>query len=162
MLFRSGVLNDFDGDFDSQLIVSNVSADTAVTTIGQVEEDALTATWTLTAGEVLLVDIETFVGAEIPLTTTENETVFIDVLGNDSDVDLTDTLIINSVVQSESGGEVVIASDGTGLYFDPLSDFDYLAEGETTTVTFTYTVDDQQGFDGTDGENESSDRKSVV
>ena len=70
-----------------------------------------------------------------------------DLLANDSDVDATDTLSIAAVTDSALGATVSINADGDVVY-DPTGALDYLAEGETVTDSFTYTVDDGHG--GTD------------
>ena len=44
----------------------------------------------------------------------------------------------------ESNGKLTFSSDGS-YTFEPGSDFDYLAEGETATVSFTYTAKDSDG-----------------
>ena len=79
---------------------------------------------------------------------TENQTVLIDVLSNDTDVDTPDTKTIesSSIVNplSISLGSVNIVSNQ--LEFNPGTDFDYLADGATTTVTINYTMRDSGGL----------------
>ncbi len=80
------------------------------------------------------------------ITTQENTPLTIDVLSNDTDVDIPSTLSINSFDTTTTGGGTV-SLNGTGdkLIFDPGNDFDYLAVGESTIVTFTYDVIDNNG-----------------
>lgn len=79
-------------------------------------------------------------------TTGEDSTVTIDVLANDSDPDATDSLLITSANVSAGDGSVSIV-DGE-LQYDPGSDYNYLADGESAQVTVEYAVDDGNG--GTD------------
>ena len=67
-----------------------------------------------------------------------------DLLANDSDVDASDTLCIVAVSNSALGATVSINGDGDIVY-NPAGALDYLAEGETVTDSFTYTVDDGHG-----------------
>ncbi|MEH6631655.1 MAG: Ig-like domain-containing protein [Halopseudomonas aestusnigri] len=81
------------------------------------------------------------------VTTAENNTIIIDVLANDSDVDVLDTLTLDGI-KSISG-----LSAGTGnvkifngkLVFDPGTSFDYLGEGQPATVTVEYEISDDKG-----------------
>ncbi|MBA4801326.1 MAG: tandem-95 repeat protein [Euryhalocaulis sp.] len=84
----------------------------------------------------------------IPAPTTGN------VLDNDSDADAADTLSVleingsssdvGSSVTLSSGAQVSLYSDGSYSY-DPNSQFESLAAGETATDSFTYTVTDGEG-----------------
>jgi len=76
---------------------------------------------------------------------TENEALTIDVLANDTDVDSDNLSVMNATV--EGGGSVSVNDDGT-IEFDPGSDFDSLAAGETAEATISYDVSDGDG--GTD------------
>ena len=67
--------------------------------------------------------------------------VTVDVLANDTDVDATDTLTVDSV----SAGGGLVTNNGTDVFYDPNGQFEYLAQGEVVTDTFTYTVDDGNG-----------------
>ena len=78
---------------------------------------------------------------------TENQTLTIDVLSNDTDVDSETLSVSNATITGEGGGSVSVNDDGT-LAFDPGSDFDSLAVGETAEVTISYDVSDGGG--GTD------------
>lgn len=68
--------------------------------------------------------------------------VTIDVLANDSDAE-GDTLTVDSVDTTGTIGSVT--NNGTDVTYDPNGQFDYLAVGETTTDTFSYTVSDGEG-----------------
>ncbi|MDD2267827.1 retention module-containing protein [Sulfuricurvum sp.] len=92
---------------------------------------------------------------EVPVGYTyENDTVVIDVLNNDYDLDANDILSINSfdttTVYLKEGvptnGGVISEVDGK-LVFNPGTDFDYLAVGEKQVVTFTYDITDDSGAD---------------
>lgn len=81
--------------------------------------------------------------------TTENTTLVLDqttLLANDTDFD-GDAINITSVSPTSAQGATVSFADGQVSY-NPGTAFDALAEGETATDTFTYTVDDGKG--GTD------------
>ncbi|MBO8087516.1 MAG: VCBS domain-containing protein [Marichromatium sp.] len=52
-----------------------------------------------------------------------------------------------------TGVSVIVNADGT---YTLTGDFNALAVGESATISFQYIADDGRGFDGTDGENESS------
>jgi Ca2+-binding RTX toxin-like protein len=84
-------------------------------------------------------------------TATVNEddtaTSFGSVLGNDIVPDLAKSVSLFSTTSSGSltfNAGTVGAPDGT-FSFDPLNDFDYLADGESTTVSFVYEVEDADG-----------------
>lgn len=94
--------------------------------------------------------------------TNEDTLITIDVLANDSDVDISDNpLFISSVTQpldtsdsltitgvtQPTLGSVSINA-GNQLVFDPNGEYDYLDAGESATVTFDYTISDGNG--GTD------------
>ena len=79
--------------------------------------------------------------------TTEDGSVTIDVLGNDSDVDNGDSLSIASVDTSGIQGSVSIV--GGQLVYDANGQFESLGAGETATETFSYTVTDGNGGSST-------------
>ncbi len=66
------------------------------------------------------------------------------VLDNDSDVDASDSLSVESIDASGTLGLVTDNGDGTFDY-DPNGQFEDLADGETATDSFTYTVSDGNG-----------------
>jgi VCBS repeat-containing protein len=78
---------------------------------------------------------------------TEHRTADINVLGNDTDADVGDTLSVASFAAlSAQGAAVTLNTDGT-LHYDPThaAVLQALAAGETLTDTFTYTAQDQTG-----------------
>ncbi len=96
----------------------------------------------------------------VSYTTTEDETLTVSqrsdgVLGNDTD-DMDASALTVAEVEGEAAnvgatitiadgegrmGDLTVQTDGT-FEFVPSDDFDELAEGQTTTVTFTYVADD--------------------
>ena len=75
----------------------------------------------------------------------EDEEVEVDVTQNDSDVDEGDLLKVTEVLSSPgSVGEVKLDPSGSVSY-SATTGFDSLAQGETTTETFEYTVSDELG-----------------
>ncbi|MDF1862288.1 MAG: Ig-like domain-containing protein, partial [Verrucomicrobiales bacterium] len=78
---------------------------------------------------------------------TEDAPITVNVLNNDSDPDTGDTLTVTGVSAPPSG-QVVTNGDNT-LTFDPDGDFESLAEGESATVTVTYTISDDSGLTAT-------------
>jgi len=65
---------------------------------------------------------------------------------------VTDSVSVNNEVIT-TPVTVTVNADGT---YTVTGDFNALAAGESATITFQYTADDRQGFDGTDGTNASS------
>ncbi len=64
------------------------------------------------------------------------------VLANDTDTDAADTLTVTAFdLMSAKGAPVNVNADGSYTY-DPAGLFDYLAAGESTSDTFTYTMTD--------------------
>ena len=92
--------------------------------------------------------------------TTENAAVTVDVIENDSDLDATDELSVSAAsigsATNSADDEAVeidtatVSFSGTEVEFDPGTDFDYLAAGETATVVINYTVTDDDGNPLTD------------
>lgn len=78
----------------------------------------------------------------------ENWPVRIDVLANDTDVDVNDTLRVVSVDTTGLVGDAFVNHDGT-LTYRHNGAFDYLGEDEVAYETFTYTVADQHGANST-------------
>ena len=85
----------------------------------------------------------------------ENQILTIDVLSNDSDIDHNDGLAnfsLDTVELVDTNGDPVNGQGSVGvvgnqLQFDPGTDFDYLATGETATVTVRYSMSDDEGAD---------------
>ena len=73
-------------------------------------------------------------------TTSENVVLNGQLTGSDLDGDD----LTYSLVSGPSSGSVTVHADGS-YDFDPGSDFDYLAVGESETVSFTFQVDDGRG-----------------
>lgn len=73
----------------------------------------------------------------------ENASVTFDVLANDTDVDASDTHTVDAVSVAPSLGVVTIQDNQ--VHWDPGTDFDYLAVGESTTVEIAYTMSDLHG-----------------
>ena len=79
-------------------------------------------------------------------------------LGNDSDPDTTDVLTVsavdglsdnlNAATAGRNGGSFSITANGS-YTFNPGTDFDYLAVGESTTTSIGYTISDGNGGSST-------------
>ncbi|MEP1091539.1 MAG: Ig-like domain-containing protein, partial [Rhizobiaceae bacterium] len=94
--------------------------------------------------------------------TTENASVTVDVIANDSDVDGTDVISlqassvsIKSMTTTPGGatitvGDADVSQSGNDVTFNPGTDFDFLAAGETAAVVIDYTVTDDDGTPLTD------------
>jgi len=68
---------------------------------------------------------------------------------------------VGSTIDLPQGGQLTVADDGSFL-FDPAGDFDHLAAGEVTQVTFTYTIEDEHGATVTDNPDTDTDSKATV
>ncbi|MGB5615178.1 MAG: retention module-containing protein, partial [Sedimenticolaceae bacterium] len=79
-------------------------------------------------------------------TTSENASITINVLSNDTDLDTSDTLMVAAVDVIGTKGSVI--NNGTDVRYDPGAAYDYLDVGESATDTFNYTISDGHG--GTD------------
>jgi large repetitive protein len=75
--------------------------------------------------------------------TDELNSVIIDVLDNDFHPDDEDLTVVFADVPNGQGSVTIV--DGQYLVYDPGTDFDYLALGETTDVVITYVVSDSTG-----------------
>jgi VCBS repeat-containing protein len=80
-------------------------------------------------------------------TTSENSAVVIDVLANDHDVDHDAVLVVTAASGPAGQGTVSIVENQ--VRFDPGTDFDYLAEGESAVVVLSYTIEDEHGASAT-------------
>ncbi|MFV0458992.1 MAG: Ig-like domain-containing protein [Actinomycetales bacterium] len=76
-------------------------------------------------------------------TTSEDDPIVIDAVANDVDADASDVLTATTASIVSGGGAVSI--DGGKVRWDPLSDYQYLAVGETATVHLNYTGSDPHG-----------------
>jgi Ca2+-binding RTX toxin-like protein len=74
---------------------------------------------------------------------TENQTLTIDVLANDLDVDDDHVFTLVSVASPPSKGNASVVANQ--VEFNPGADFDYLSEGAAEEVTLTYTMQDEHG-----------------
>ena len=94
---------------------------------------------------------------------TDEDTAFdVAVLGNDTDVDVSDVLNVTAVDDTGTVGTVTLV-DGT-VNYDPAGAFEALGAGDSATDTFTYTVSDGNGGSDTatvtvtvDGVNDAPD-----
>ncbi|WP_331774714.1 calcium-binding protein [Sulfurospirillum sp. 1612] len=91
--------------------------------------------------------------ANMDSATTEENTQLVlnivDILANDTDVDTNDTMnIINVAAPVNRGNASLDATTGEFL-FDPGSDFDHLAVGESEEVSVAYTIADSAGATST-------------
>jgi VCBS repeat-containing protein len=77
-------------------------------------------------------------------TTSERQSIDIDVLANDRDPNPGDEIRIVGVQAEGLLGLVTLNADGT-INYDPNGRFTHLGVGETATETFSYTVADQHG-----------------
>jgi VCBS repeat-containing protein len=76
-------------------------------------------------------------------TAVENQTIWIDVLANDTDVDNGAILTVTAV--SAPAGQGIVSVVGNQVQFDPGSDFDDLADGESEVVVVSYDIEDEHG-----------------
>ncbi len=76
-------------------------------------------------------------------TTAENATVLVDVLANDTDVDSGAVLTVTAASAPAGQGSASIV--GNKVLFDPGSDFDGLAVGESADVVVSYAIEDEHG-----------------
>ncbi|MHA7841060.1 MAG: Ig-like domain-containing protein, partial [Gammaproteobacteria bacterium] len=76
--------------------------------------------------------------------TDEDSGIVIDVLANDTDVDVGDSLSVVAIDSSDTVGTVSITNGGDDVSYNPTG-FDYLAVGETAIDTFEYTIMDSEG-----------------
>ena len=75
--------------------------------------------------------------------TTENQTISIAVLSNDTDAD--DGAVLSLVSASAPAGQGSVSLSGGNVVFNPGTDFDHLAAGATQNVTLTYVMKDEFG-----------------
>jgi VCBS repeat-containing protein len=76
-------------------------------------------------------------------TTSENAPVTIDVLANDHDVDDGAMLTVTAASAPSGQGSATIVANH--VQFDPGTDFDHLAVGESQVVNLSYTIQDEHG-----------------
>ncbi|UNP90184.1 VCBS domain-containing protein [Aeromonas encheleia] len=80
-------------------------------------------------------------------TGTENQTLTIDVLGNDTDIDDGHAFTINSVNAPSDKGTANILDNK--VVFNPGTAFDHLAQGVQELVTLSYSMQDEHGATST-------------
>ena len=78
-------------------------------------------------------------------TTSEDSSVVISVLDNDTDPDASDELNILSASVAAGMGAVLVSADRKSLIFDPADDFQYLPQDQSATVQISYQVEDGNG-----------------
>ena len=80
-------------------------------------------------------------------TTNEDASVTVSVLENDADSDVSDSLTVGSADSTSSKGATITVNSGGTVTYNPVSSdaLNALAEGESATDTFQYTVTDGQG-----------------
>lgn len=83
------------------------------------------------------------IARELASSTKEDDSVTVQAVFADSDVDVTDEVNVTAVTQDVQGGEFTFAGDD--ISFNPGSDFNYLAFGESVTVATNYTITDEHG-----------------
>jgi VCBS repeat-containing protein len=84
-------------------------------------------------------------------TTSENATVALDVLANDSDLD--DGAVLSLVGASAPDGKGTASVAGGLVQFDPGTDFDHLAAGASEQVVLNYVIQDEHGATSTSSVN---------
>ena len=81
--------------------------------------------------------------------TDEDTAVTVSVLGNDTEPDAGDTLTISKVLMirnvNDPAGQGSATTDGTTMTYDPGAAFQYLAAGESATVSVEYEFVDSFG-----------------
>ena len=75
--------------------------------------------------------------------TGENSSVTVNVLANDTDAD--DGAVLTVIAASAPPGQGTASFSSNQVEFDPGSDFDYLAAGESVDVVLTYSIEDEYG-----------------
>lgn len=73
----------------------------------------------------------------------ENQVLALDLLSNDPDID--NGAVLSIVAASTQSGRGSTTLSGGLVVFDPGTDFDYLAMGETATVVINYAMQDEHG-----------------
>jgi len=76
-------------------------------------------------------------------TGTENEVLVLDLLANDIDVD--NDAVLGIVAASTQAGQGSVVVSGNVVSFNPGTDFDHLAAGESATVVLSYAMQDEYG-----------------
>ncbi|WP_415905471.1 Ig-like domain-containing protein [Neptuniibacter sp. QD48_55] len=132
---------DPNGGFE-YLAIGESATDSVIYTVTDGNGSVVTGTLTLTVDGVN----DAPVAADDAATTDEDTSVFGNVLTNDSDVDASDTLTVTpqTDVAGDNGGTFTLLADGS-FTFDPSSDFQTLALGESLTSSISYDISDGNG-----------------
>ena len=101
------------------------------------------------AGGVVLANSAPVANADSAEATENGAAVSIDVLANDTDVNIGDTKTIVSVSSPGLQGSVAIAADGKSLVYSVGQAFNSLKAGATATESFAYTMRDTLGATST-------------
>jgi VCBS repeat-containing protein len=80
--------------------------------------------------------------------TDEDNSVSIAVLSNDSDPD-GDNLVVSNASVTSGLGSASVGSGGANVTYDPGTAYNYLAVGESASVTISYTISDGHGGSST-------------
>ncbi|WP_066016649.1 Ig-like domain-containing protein [Endozoicomonas atrinae] len=139
-------------DFDSL-----ANGESATVTVRYVMSDDEGAESTSTATITVTGTNDAPVASADTATGHENQTLTIDVLANDTDVDSSDnpanfSLDSVEIVDGEGNplnGQGTVSVVNNQLQFVPGSDFDSLANGESATVTVRYVMSDDEGAEST-------------
>ena len=129
------------GAFDS-LAVGETATDTFTYTIS--DGHGGTVTGTATVNVTGTNDAPTLIGSASADILEDDASVTLDVLSTASDVDASDVLSVAAVTDG-ANGTVTINVDGSVTYTPNEGAYDSLADGETTTDEFTYTISDGHG-----------------
>jgi len=161
----------FQGDFGVLTLASDghysYQLDNTLTTVQQLGiNDTVTDTFTVKAadGTTQEVTINITGTNDLPVAVAdvgggdENQTVTVDVIENDADIDQDTNLTLKldavepPIAVDAEGVEITLSTArvtqaGNEITFNPGSDFDFLASGDIATVTIGYTVEDGDGGD---------------
>ena len=130
-----------EGAYDS-LAAGETATDTFTYTISDGEGGTVTGTATVNVTGTN--DAPTLVGSASADILEDAGSVSLDVLSTATDVDASDVLSVAAVTDG-ANGTVAINADGTVSYTPNEGAYDSLADGETATDTFTYTISDGAG-----------------
>ena len=130
-----------EGAYDS-LAAGETTTDTFTYTVSDGEGGTVTGTATVTVTGTN--DAPTLTGSASADILEDAGSVSLDVLSTATDVDASDTLSVAAVTDG-ANGTVAINADGSVSYTPNAGAYDSLADGETTTDTFTYTISDGEG-----------------
>jgi VCBS repeat-containing protein len=152
----TAVAGTFNGAYGTLVLNSNGTysytpyASTQALALGQNVQDSFT--YTVTDGSLsdtgtLTITIagrnDAPVASPDAASTTENSSVSINVLANDSDVDNGAVLTVTGA--SAPAGKGVATVVGNQVQFNPGADFDHLAQGASEVVVVSYTITDEHG-----------------